>query len=720
VAKKTKFQELVDPDHKSVVEEVQARLAYAEQVWEPIWEAAKEDLEFCLPGGHWPSEMREARTAEGRPCLEVDALTPFINQIVNEQRQNRPQPQVNPVGDGATRETAEVLQGMIRHIAYMSDGDVAIDRAYESMVRCGLGYFRVITDYCDDQTFDQEIKVCSITDPCTVVLDPASTSPDGSDAEWGAIATWMPKRLYKSEYPDSKLAEGDDSIWKVVGKNTPDWAKEDGQGCLVVEYFKRIRVPAKVYELEDGTITNQIHDGFVAVRERGTFIHKVLWFKVNAIEILDSTEWPGKYIPIVPVYGNELWLDGKRTISGIVRTAKDPSRFYDFWKTAQAELIALAPKAPWVGPKGFMVNPEVWRAANRKPVAALEYEPYDEQRNPLPPPVRDMAEPPIQAVTAAMMGAAEDLKRATGMYDPVRGINEGGQSGVAIRQLQRQGQVVNYHYMDNLARSVKHLGRILVDLIPKIYDTERVVRIVRPDQTEELVTINAETQDPKTGELRIYDPKLGRYDVTVSVGPGYQTKRQENLALLESLMQGPMGQALTAVAPDLMASMLDFEIAKELQERFKKMLPPQLAEGGKGGSEMPPQAMQQMQQMAQMIEALTQKLNAAQDELNDKEKERLSKERIELYKVRAGILGDLIKIAESEAKAALEAELAMVEADIRAAAEQSAAMASEDGMPPMAPAEVPVPVDMGGMEPLGIPAPDDMAGGPLLAEEEVQ
>lgn len=715
--KQSKVSAMVDSDHRDIIEEAKANLAYFEVVFKDQADASKADLSFCQPGGHWPDTIRAEREADGRPCLEVDMLSPFINQIVNEQRQARPQPSVNPTGNGASRETAEILQGMIRHIAYMSDGDVAIDTAFESTVRCGLGYFRVLTDYKSPESFEQNINIERITDIFSVYLDPASMRPDGSDAEWGAIATWIPKAQYKAEYPNSKMTEADDQMWNSIGEAIPGWAAENGAGCRVVEYFKRIRKPIKIVQLEDGTTVKKADapEGAVILQERDSSEISMMWFKLNGVEVLDQTEWPGKYVPIIPIYGNELFVEGKRILSGLVRTAKDPSRFYDFWKTAQAELIALAPKAPFIMAKGSMVNPDSWRNANKRPIAALEYEAFDDRGNPLPAPHRDMAEPPIQAVTSAMMGAQQDLKAATGMFDPSRGVSESGQSGVAIRSLQRQGQVANYHYQDNAARSIRHLGRVMIDLIPKIYDTARVVRIVKPDLTEELVKINQPTKDSK-GIERIYDVKTGEYDVTVSVGPGYQTKRQENLALLETMLQGPLGALMSQVAPDLVVSMLDFEISKELQERLKKTLPPQFQDEEGQGQQIPPQIQQQLQEEGKMVETLTAALHAAKDELSDKTEERLGKERIELYKIRADILKSLIGLAADEAKLGLEQELQAVNRSIEETLAPAGAE-SQPVAPPQAPEAVgPAPEQMG-VTPVA--PPDGNPDAPMLPGENM-
>ena len=623
-SRKKALSSYVEDGHTDLLSEARARFQAAAEADEPQRQLELDDLRFCDPDGQWPADLRSQRDSEGRPCLAVDRLGPFVHQIVNEQRQNRPQPSVNPVGDGADKETAEIFQGMIRHIAYQSNGDTAIDTAFESQVRCGRGYFRVLTDYCTPDSFDQEILISRIPNPHLVYLDPSATAPDGADVEWAFVSTYVPNAVYRAEYPKSKLATLDDGDWTSIGDTAPEWVQRDAAGVMVTEYFRRVRKAVTIYRLEDGSTTTEKVEGYVDTRQSVQV--EVQWFKLNAIEILDQTVWPGKHIPIVPVYGTELNVDGKRTWSGLIRSAKDAQRAFNYWKSAQAETIALAPRAPWVGPKGFMGNMrQIWASANKRPLAVLEYEAYDSQQRPMPPPQRNMVEPPIQAITGAMIGAVDDLKATTGMYDANLGNRESAQSGVAIRQLQRQGQAGSFHYADNLARSIRHLGRILIDLVPKIYDTQRTVRIINPDESTDLAVINGPsgTKDKKTGMEKVYNLQAGMYDVTVSVGPGYQTKRQENLALLESLMQGPMGQLLTGTAPDLIASMMDFQIAPQLVERLKKTLPPALQDHPEGPQQggIPPELQQQIQmkeqQSGQMIEQLTQKVHETMDQLGD-------------------------------------------------------------------------------------------------------
>lgn len=707
--RKKSLGDYVEPEYSDLLQEIKDRFQFAAEAEQKQRELELDDYTFCDPNSQWDAAIRSSREDEGRPCLTVDRLGPFIHQIVNEQRQNRPQPQVNPVGDGADKETAEIEQGVVRHIMYQSNGDTAIDTAFEAMVRGGRGFMRVLTEYSDPEGFEQDIRVARVPNPFTVYLDPSYTEADASDMEWAFVVTDVPLSVYRAQFPDSKMATMDASDFESIGDAAPEWARKDGSAVRVVEYFKRVRKLKKLAQLEDGIVVeaSKVPQGITPVATRDSMVPTVLWFKANAIEVLDKTEWPGRYIPIIPVFGTELTIDGKRTYSGLVRSAKDAQRAYNYWKSAQAETIALAPRAPWVAPRGALGNMRhVWQQANKRSVSVLEYEAFDDQNRALPPPQRVVQEPPIMAITNAMIGAVDDLKATTGIYDPSLGNREANQSGVAIRQLQRQGSMGNFHYQDNLARAVRYLGRVIIDVIPKVIDTERVVRIIQPDETVELVKVNAPTVDKK-GLERIYRMDVGKYDVTVSVGPAYQTRRQENLVLLESLMQGPLGAVLAQVAPDLVVSMMDFQIAPKLIERMKKILPPNLQEEGPDAA-VPAAIQQQMQESQQMIEQLTQALQAAQDQIEQKAVENQTKMDIaklqaetDLEKTRAQVAVEMAKIqAQMEmgsAELTLKAQMAELDA-LQAAMQQQ----TSETQPSAAP----------GGEGQGIPAEAAMTAAP--------
>lgn len=591
---------------------------------EEQYERGKEDAEFTDPANQWPDNIKSMRGE--KPCLVVDVLTPILKQIVNEQRQNRPAVKVSPVDSQADVKTAEVLQGIVRHIEYNSDADVAYDRACESQVRSGLGFIRVSTAYSDPMSMDQDIQILSVPNPFMVQLDPSSIAPDGSDAQWAFVAEDFTKEDYQAAFPDSQLAGMSSGDWKGIADESPEWMSGQSSACRVVEYFEKTFKKATLYKLEDGSVVTELPEGATAVESRETQLSIVKWYKLNAIEILEETEWGCEWIPLIPVYGDELIIDGKKKYFGLVHRAKDIQKMVNVWKSVQTEVIGLSSKAPWLASVESMAGHEdTWATANIRDWNALPWNAYDESGRQLPPPSRDMQEPAIQAITMALQGSMQDIKAVTGMYDPNLGIRDSSsQSGVAIRNLQHQGQVGNFHFQDNLARSIRHLGRMLVALIRKLYDTPRITRTIGVDESNKMVMVNGQPGDAlPEGQDQHFDLQTGKYDVTCSVGPSYTSKRQENLALLLDFSKNmPPQQA--ALITDLVASQLDAPIAEEIARRLKLTLPPELQDKQDGAPDIPPQiqaqmaqAQQQTQALMQQHEQLTQALHQVKDQLDD-------------------------------------------------------------------------------------------------------
>lgn len=595
-----------------------------------------DDLRFCDPTTQWDERDRKTREDDGRPCLTEDRLGPFIMQVCNEQRKNKPGVQVNPVDGGADIDTAEVIQGLIRHIEYASNADTAYDTAFEWAVKVGRGFYRVCTDYADTDTFDQEILIKRVPNPHSVFIDPAAQECDYSDANWGGFKTWLSQEDFKAAWPDSQMASAGTEAWQSVGDDAPDWMQKDGGACMVCEYFWKERSEVEIK---------------VGDKTRKAAKIRVKWVKCTAVEILDRGEFPSRYIPIVPVLGKEQIVNGKRTYAGIVRAGKDPQKRHNYLLTSQVERIAFMPLATYIGPKGFMgKEKKVWAAAHKKPIAALEFEVIGDDGQGINQPRLIAEEPPIRAVTEAMMGAEQGMKAVLGMYDPSLGNREGSQSGRAIERLQAQGETGNFHFQDNLSRALRYEGRIILDMLPEVMDTERVVRIVGEDGTQSTVRVNGEPQPTDEGNVRegiarMFDLTTGRYDVTISAGPSYQSKRQEDRALLVSMLNGPMGQQIATVVPDLLAGTLDSPIAKEMAKRFKKLLPPAIQEQGQG-QQIPPQAQAQMDQMSQMVEHLTQTVHELQDQIEQQQ----AKAQGEIEKARIAAQTD-IQVATIRAEA---------------------------------------------------------------------
>jgi hypothetical protein len=617
---------------------------------------ALDDLQF-VKGEQWPEAIRREREIDGRPCLVINKLPQSIQQVTNDQRQNRPSLVIHPVDSGADIKTAKVFQGVIRHIEYNSSAEAAYDTAFESAVKGGKGFYRIVTAYSDPMSFDQEILIKRIPNPFSVYFDPYSQEPDGSDSNFAFITEVISKAEFDEKYPESKAAKGG---WTAFGDQEPTWIMEDS--VRVAEYFYKEFKNEEIAQLSTGETVlkkdiTELPEGVSIVKERVAKVPTIKWVKLSGCEILEKTDWPGIHIPVIPVYGTEHNINGVRTLEGIVRNAKDPARMYNYWKSAETETIALAPRTPFVAAIGQIDGFEaVWASANRKNHSYLPYNPKSVDGVLLPPPQRQVFEPAIGAITQAARGASEDIKATTGIYDASLGGKSNETSGVAIQRRNNQAQTSNFHFIDNLTRSLKHTGRILIDLIPKIYDTPRTVRIIAEDGEQEIVRVNDPTFQ-KDGEPTLYALDTGKYDVTVDVGPSFASKRQEASANMIELTRSipQIGQA----APDLIVKNMDWHGAQEMAERLKKTLPPNLVDDPKNkDKQLPPQVQAQMQQQGQMIEQLTEQLNALKAEKEQKLVELESKERIEMAKLETSATIELAKLQSKESTVLLGHQIA--------------------------------------------------------------
>lgn len=633
---------------------------------------ALDDLKF-RSGEQWPQDVKQSREIDRRPCLTINRLPQYLRQVTNDQRQNRPSIKVNPVDDNADVETAKVLQGLIRHIEYNSNADVAYDTAFEAAATKGLGYFRVITDFCDPQSFDQEILIKRIRNSFTVYLDPNYQEPDGSDSNWGFVFEDMSHDDYKAQYPESKLSGMTD--WESIGDHAPGWASK--ASCRVAEYFYKTFKEVTLLQMNSKEVINkddladymarpdiqaaiQVNpDAIQIVAERKSTLPAIKWCKMNGVEKLEETDWLGQWIPIIPVLGDELDIDGKRVLEGIIRHAKDPQRMYNYWASAETETIALAPRAPFIGAAGQFEGFEAqWKTANIKNHAYLEYNSKDASGTPQGPPARNVYEAPVQAITGARMQSKDDLNATTGIYDASLGNRSNEISGTAIQRRTTQAERTNFHYIDNLSRAMRHGGRIIVDLIPKVYDTPRTIRIIGESGEAEMVAINQIFQ--KNGKDVIHNLGVGKYDANVSSGPSYATKREEAVASMMELTKAY--PQIVQVAGDLMVRNMDWSGAQEIADRLKKMLPPGLAEpDDKDQQPLPPQAQQAMQHMQQMIDQLTQHLNEKTHMIETKSVELASKERIAFAQIQAEIEVAMAKMGSQEAQTMLKEEVGAIQ-----------------------------------------------------------
>lgn len=595
-----------------------------------------------LSGDQWDPQAKAQRTLNARPCLTVNKLPTFLHQVTNDQRQNVPGIKVHPVDSGSDEETAEILQGVIRHIEYATNADVAYDTAVNSAAAIGFGYFRLITQYCGEDTFDQEIAFKRIRNTFTVYYDPAATEPDGSDQTKCAISLKMPRTEFKRLYPDASASN--DAVLNAAG-DQQDWI--DTEQVRITEYYRIEQKTATLILLNNGETGWKDEFDEAAAKEVGISIVKerqsakkvVRWYKLTGTDVLERADIPCKWIPVFPVFGDEIDLDGRVQRSGLIKSAMDPAKMYNVWMTAATEEVALRPKAKYVMAEGQEEGHEdEWAAANNSSAPYITYKPKALGGILAPPPQRQPLADIPSGMLAMAMHASDDIKATTGLFDSSLGARGNATSGIQERAQQRQGDLSNFHFTDNLHRTIKHAGRCIVDMIPKVYDAQRIVRIMGEDEKVSYAEVNkpAIQKDPETGaaiETVLNNLTVGKYDVTISAGPSYSTLRQE---AADSMIEfGKSWPKLMEIAGDKMVRAMDWPGADDIAERIAKTIPPELRDDAEEGNEamvqtpqgpvpveaagqMLAQMMQQMEEMGQALQEAKAGITKAQIDAESK------------------------------------------------------------------------------------------------------
>lgn len=610
----------------------------------------------------WPLAVKAERELDGRPCLTINRLPVFIRQVTNQQRQSKPAITINPVDSGSDPKTAEVMQGIIRHIEVNSQADIAYDTACDHQVTIGRGFFRVITEWNDLNPWEQDVKIKRIRNPFTVYFDPACLEADYHDARYAFIVEDIPKDEFVARYGEDVARSAE--IFASVGDRSPEWLPEGK--VRIAEYYYIEETKKEVALLSDGSVKDvktvdspafkqlMEESNVREIRRRTITERQVKWAKITGSVVLEKRDWPGRWIPIIPVMGDEIDLNGDVDLRGMVRDARDPQRMYNYWVSAETETIALAPRTPFVGAEGQFEGFEAkWKLANRRNFPYLEYKPASVNETVLPPPQRNSIEPPIAAIVAATKQSDNDLKAVTGIYDASLGEKGPQEAARAIVARQKQSDIANINWIDNLARAMRALGRVLLDLIPRVYDVPRVMRILGLDDKPKMVLVHSGNEDAISDELKegvqgIYDLSLGRYDVTVSVGPSYQSRRDEAVNAMTALMQA-FPPAASAIG-DLYVENMDWPGAPAIAKRLRKMVPPQMLEDdGADPEQQLIAAQQKLQQQGQVMEMMTQQLTQAKEVMRAKQqelsaqadmkaKDNESRERIEAMKMHTQIL----------------------------------------------------------------------------------
>lgn len=577
---------------------------------------ARADMRFlaATPDDPWQWEDTtiNARQAAGRPMLTINKMPQHVRQVTNDIRQNRPSIRFRPADSKADVQVADILMGIVRHIEANSDADVAYDTCADHQVAAGTGYIRVLTDYVSEDSFDQDIFIRQIDDPLKVIDDPDALDPAGADRKWCFIEDSLTEDEYKRQFPRAEPID-----WQFDTKD--GWFTADKK-VRIAEYFEVCYRDKKLHLWANGATSFEgapmppgVYMGEQPVKSRTARQQYVMWRKINGKEVLEEREFPSRHIPIARAWGNHYIIDGKVYVFGLIRNAKDSQRMYNVAQSAIVERVMQAPKAPWTAAAEAIEGYEdKWRTANTANHAFLPYNHVDEAGNPIPAPQRVAPATIEPGLSQIAQGAADDIKAETGQYDASLGARSNETSGRAIMARQREGDMATYHYVDNLARAVRHVGRIILDMIPRIYDTQRVARILGEDGQVANATLDPSRPEAlaefrnERGEIeRIFNPNVGTYDVYTTTGPSFTTRRQEAVEAMSQMTQA--NPQLWQVIGDLMVKNMDWPGAEDMAKRLKAVLLPQVAETEKeDGPQIPPEVQQALQQMQQQMQAMQQ------------------------------------------------------------------------------------------------------------------
>jgi len=605
------------------------------------------DTKFANGDAHnnyqWPDDILQSRTggAVTRPCLTINKTQQHNLAIINDSKQNKPGIRIRPVGAEASFDAAQIYQQIIYHIEYISSAENIYDKATTTQVQGGIGYWRVNTDYINNESFDQEIYIKGVKDPMSVYLDPDINEIDGSDARFGLIFEDIPKDKFNVQYP--KFA--DIATSSVLGNSSNDgWMTQNN--IRVAEYYYRTEKEDKLIAFIDPATNEQViakrsalnEEGIATAkslkqakdpnyRERPLVTNDVKWCKIAGDRIIDDGIWLGDTIPIVRVVGTETIIDGVLDRKGHTRALINAQQIYNYATSANVEYGALQTKSPYIAAQAAIEGyEEYYKTANTTNSSYLPYNHIDDDGNPIPPPKREPPPQPGLAYVQQMQIAQNEMMMSSGQYQSQMGENENAKSGVAINARQRQGDRATYHFIDNLAIAIRRTGKIILDLIPKIYDTKRIMQIqamdgkilnvtIDPKAEQHFQKLQAEQEDRKQRVERILlNPTIGQYDVQSDTGPSFATRRMEAFNAMTQI--AAQNKDFMNIGGDLYWKVADFPEADILAERWRKVIRPDLLEEG-----MDPEIEKTMHQASDKIEQLSALIAKQQEEISNREKE---------------------------------------------------------------------------------------------------
>lgn len=599
-------------------------------------------------GQQWPDDIYNQRAnVEKRPTLTINKTNTWCVRLKNQLRQQRPRIKCQPVSGGSRVEDADVITGLIRHIETLSKSSVAYDIGVESAIDIGWGYWRIVADYTAPDSFDQELLIKPIQNTFTVYDDPLSIMPAGEDRRFLLISEEMSRAEYKRRYPRADNAE-----WQPMAAGDQDTAAWDSRFKIrLAEYFRIHEVADTLVLMTDGrgwyksqlpSQETMLASGFRPQTRprlnpeaepeevtRPTTRKQVQWFRLNGTKIVDRRDLPGKYIPVIRCEGNKTVLNGNVSRKGMVEDLMDPARMFNYWRSSETERYALSPKAPWLIAEGQDEGHPEWDDANTRSYSRLVYKPVTgpDGVTVLPPPMRLPATPIEQGFAQAAQSASLDLMEVAGMQPENPELTARVIGGNKYLQ-RRQGMqdLTHFQFYDNQTYSIMMTGVMLLDLIPYYYDTRRMQRIIGEDGVAKMIDLNPPADDPTAQAINrvATNLQIGRYDVVMDTGPGYQTKREEGTESLINLLGTPLGQKIADTSADLVVRGMDFYGADDVADRMAPTTPEGMEKALEG---MPKQAksivtalMSENQQLKQVMQqqALEIKYGIAKEEVRQK------------------------------------------------------------------------------------------------------
>jgi hypothetical protein len=614
---------------------------------------SRSDIKFVtVQGNQWDESQRKAR--KGRPCYEFPILRSHWRQICNDQKQARPSVKVSGVEDD-DKDGADLRQGLVRNIERCSNASKAYDVAFEEMTAGGFGAWRISTEYTDDDAFNQDIVISPLHDAVNRVwVDPDAREDSSEDAKFTFVEETISKAEFESRYPKATISD-------FEGNNVGDWFSKDS--VRIAEYWRVENVPKRIVLLSDGkTLDGDEYDkigdelaqqGITMDRERKIVGKKVIVSIVSGFEELEpAQETVFNRIPIITVYGNRGMVEGKWKYTGMVRWSRDPQKLLNYNLTTAQEIVSKQPKSPYlVTPKMLEGDgiKAMWDKSNAIDAPYLAYNP-----DPMAPGMAPQKLPPPdmpQALTAMAQLSVDMLKASDGIFDASVGARSNETSGKAIMARQREGDTATFDYQDSLNNGIMATGKILVSILPKIYDTPRGVRVLGRDGAENYVKLYQPVRDEQTGEMVMTnDLSAGKYDVSVSAGSSYSTQRAEFVEMMMSLSQSNPG--ILQVAGDLIMGAMDFPKSEEVAERLKIMLPPPIQQMLNKDTKQTPEVMQMQQQFEQITQQAQMQMQEIQQALQE-----CAQENEQLKAQMANKQGELqLKAQDGQVNAQLKAE----------------------------------------------------------------